>query len=147
MQISSRFTIAIHILICVELYGNDAPATSESLAGSIGAHPVVIRRILGQLRRAGLITVARGREGGAHIARPLAGITLADVFRAVESIGDDTLFSFHENPNPACPVGRNIHTILDGHLAAIQRAMEREMQQTTLADVIQEARAEVSAEN
>ena len=146
MQISSRFTIAIHILICVELYGNDAPATSESLAGSIGAHPVVIRRILGQLRRAGLITVARGREGGAHIARPLAGITLADVFRAVESIGDDTLFSFHENPNPACPVGRSIHTILDGHLAAIQRAMEREMQQTTLADVMNEARVEVAAE-
>ena len=145
MQISSRFTIAIHILICVELYGNDAPATSESLAGSIGAHPVVIRRILGQLRRAGLITVARGREGGAHIARPLAGITLADVFRAVESIGDDTLFSFHENPNPACPVGRSIHTILDGHLAAIQRAMEREMQQTTLADVMQEARVQVDA--
>jgi len=147
MQISSRFTIAIHILICVELYGKDEPATSESLAGSIGAHPVVIRRILGQLRRAGLITVARGREGGAHIARPLAGITLADVFRAVESIADDTLFSFHENPNPACPVGRSIHTILDGHLVAIQRAMEREMQQTTLADIIQEARAEVSAEN
>ena len=145
MQISSRFTIAIHILICVELYGNDAPATSESLAGSIGAHPVVIRRILGQLRRAGLITVARGREGGAHIARPLAGITLADVFRAVESIGDDTLFSFHENPNPACPVGRSIHTILDGHLAAIQRAMEREMEKTTLADVMSEARVQVDA--
>ena len=146
MQISSRFTIAIHILIYVELYGKDEPATSESLAGSIGAHPVVIRRILGQLRRAGLITVARGREGGAHIARPLADITLADVFRAVESIADDTLFSFHEDPNPACPVGRSIHTILDGHLAAIQRAMEREMQQTTLADVMQEARVEVAAE-
>ena len=146
MQISSRFTIAIHILICVELYGKDEPATSESLAGSIGAHPVVIRRILGQLRRAGLITVARGREGGAHIARPLADITLADVFRAVESIGDDTLFSFHENPNPACPVGRSIHTILDGHLAAIQQAMEERMEQTTLADVMQEARAEVAAE-
>ena len=145
MQISSRFTIAIHILICVELYGNDAPATSESLAGSIGAHPVVIRRILGQLRRAGLITVARGREGGAHIARPLADITLADVFRAVESIADDTLFSFHENPNPACPVGRSIHTILDSHLAAIQRAMEREMEKTTLADVMSEARVEIDA--
>ena len=145
MQISSRFTIAIHILICVELYGKDEPATSESLAGSIGAHPVVIRRILGQLRRAGLITVARGREGGAHIARPLADITLADVFRAVESIADDTLFSFHENPNPACPVGRSIHTILDGHLAAIQRAMEREMEKTTLADVMNEARVQVDA--
>ena len=65
MQIASRFTIAIHILVCVELYGADTPMTSESLAGSIGVHPVVIRRILGQMRRAGLITVARGREGGA----------------------------------------------------------------------------------
>ena len=143
MQISSRFTIAVHILICVDLYGDDAPATSESLAASIGAHPVVIRRILGQLRRAGLITVARGREGGAHIARPRAEITLADIFRAVESISGDALFSFHENPNPACPVGRNIHNVLDSRLAAIQHAMEREMERTSLADVIAEARERV----
>ena len=147
MQISSRFTIAVHILICVDLYGDEAPATSESLAASIGAHPVVIRRILGQLRRAGLITVARGREGGAHIARPRAEITLADIFRAVESISGNALFSFHENPNPACPVGRSIHKILDGHLAAIQQAMEERMEQTTLADVMQEARAAISAAN
>ena len=146
MQISSRFTIAIHILICVELYGEQAPATSETLAGSIGVHPVVIRRILGQLRRAGLITVARGREGGAHIARPLSDTTLADIFRAVESIGDDTLFSFHENPNPACPVGRSIHAILDRRLDAIQRAMECAMESVTLADVIAEARERVEAE-
>ncbi|WP_315443947.1 Rrf2 family transcriptional regulator [uncultured Selenomonas sp.] len=147
MQISSRFTIAIHILICVDLFGRDEPATSESLAGSIGAHPVVIRRILGQLRRAGLITVARGREGGAHIARPLEKITIADIFHAVESIGDDRLFSFHENPNPACPVGRNIHNILDGHLASIQQAMERTMESTTLADVIAEAREQMGEED
>ena len=146
MQISSRFTIAVHVLICVDLFGKHEPATSESLAGSIGVHPVVIRRILGQLRRAGLITVARGREGGAHIVRPLGEITLADVFRAVESIGSDTLFSFHENPNPACPVGGNIHNVLDGHLAQIQRAMERAMEQTTLADVIAETRERVGEE-
>ena len=81
MQISSRFTIAVHILICVDLFGKREPATSESLSGSIGAHPVVIRRILGQLRRAGLITVARGREGGAHIAKELTDITLADIIK------------------------------------------------------------------
>ena len=143
MQISSRFTVAIHILICVDLYGADEPMTSESLAASIGAHPVVIRRILGQLRRAGLITVARGREGGAHIARPLEEITLADVFRAVESISGGTLFSFHDHPNPACPVGRNIHNILDDRLAAIQYAMEHAMEETTLANVIAEARERV----
>ena len=73
MQISSRFTIAIHILISVELYGEQEPATSESLAGSIGAHPVVIRRILEQLRRAGLIRVARGREGDGRGSRAPSG--------------------------------------------------------------------------
>ena len=143
MQISSRFTIAVHILICIDVFGDTETETSESLSGSIGAHPVVIRRILGQLRRAGLITVARGREGGAHIARPLADITLADVFRAVESIADDTLFSFHENPNPACPVGRSIHDVLDNRLADIQCAMERTMEGMTLADIAEDARQEI----
>ena len=144
MQISSRFTIAVHILICVDLFGKREPATSESLSGSIGAHPVVIRRILGQLRRAGLITVARGREGGAHIAKELTDITLADIFCAVESISGQSLFSFHENPNPACPVGSHIHDVLDHRLADIQHAMEKEMGETTLADVIKEARKKVN---
>ena len=58
----------------------------------------------------------------------------------MESIGDDTLFSFHEKPNPACPVGRSIHTILDRRLDAIQRAMERAMETVTLADLVKEAR-------
>ena len=143
MQISSRFTIAVHILICIDVFGDAELQTSETLAGSIGAHPVVIRRILGQLRRAGLIRVARGREGGATIARPLDAITLADVFRAVESLGKDALFSFHENPNPACPVGRSIHDVLDGRLAEIQHAMERAMERVTLANVAADARREM----
>ena len=37
------------------------------------------------------------------------------------------LFHFHENPNPACPVGRNIHAVLDSHLADAQAAMENEL--------------------
>ena len=140
MQISSRFTIAVHILICIDVFGDTETETSESLSGSIGAHPVVIRRILGQLRRAGLIRVMRGREGGAYLVRPLSEITLADVFHAVESLGGDTLFSFHENPNPACPVGRSIHDVLDNRLADIQCAMERTMEGMTLADIAEDAR-------
>ena len=141
MQISSRFTIAVHILTYIALYGEQETATSETLASSIGAHPVVVRRILGQLRRAGLIEVARGREGGAHIRQPLNQITLRAVFAAVESLGSHALFRFHENPNPACPIGKNIHEVLDGHLMEIQHAMEREMERVTLADVTEKAQA------
>jgi rrf2 family transcriptional regulator len=141
MQISSRFTIAVHMLIYIAVYGAEESATSETLAGSIGVHPVIVRRILGQLRRAGLIEVTRGREGGAHIRQPLDQITLRAVFAAVESLGSHALFRFHESPNPACPLGRNIHGILDGHLMEIQHAMEREMERVTLADVTEKARA------
>ena len=71
MQISSRFTIAIHMLTCVETFKEDYKVTSDFLASSINVNPVVIRRILSQLRDAGIIEVKRG-TGGASVLKPLA---------------------------------------------------------------------------
>lgn len=135
MQISSRFTIAIHMMACMENFKNDYKITSDFLAGSINVNPVVIRRILSQLRDAGLIEVKRG-TGGAALAKKPEEITFLDVYRAVECIEENTLFHFHENPNPNCPVGRNIHNILDDKLLRVQKAMERELESITLADVM-----------
>lgn len=135
MQISSRFTIAIHMLTCMEAFKDEYKVTSEFLASSINVNPVVIRRILSQLKDAGLIEVKRG-TGGANIAKPPEEITFLDVYRAVECIEDNTLFHFHENPNVNCPVGRNIHNILDDRLDRVQKAMEKELASITLAEVI-----------
>lgn len=135
MQISSRFTIAIHMLTCMETFNDEYKVTSEFLAASINVNPVIIRRILSQLKEAGIIEVKRG-TGGAAPAKPLEEITFLDVYRAVECIEENTLFHFHENPNPDCPVGRNIHKILDGRLLKVQQAMERELQGMTMADVM-----------
>ena len=135
MQISSRFTIAIHMLTCMEAFKDEYKVTSEFLAASINVNPVIIRRILSQLKEAGIIEVKRG-TGGAASAKPLEEITFLDVYRAVECIEENTLFHFHENPNPDCPVGRNIHKILDGRLLKVQQAMELELQGMTMADVM-----------
>ena len=54
----------------------------------------------------------------------------------MECIDDDGLFRFHENPNAKCPVGRNIHKVMAGRLAAAQIAMENEFKSTTLAEVV-----------
>lgn len=137
MQISSRFTIAIHMLTCMETFKEDYKITSDFLASSINVNPVIIRRILSQLRDAGMITVKRG-TGGAQIRKPLEDITFLDIYRAVECVGENALFHFHENPNPDCPVGKNIHNILDGRLLQVQQAMERELETITLADVIRD---------
>ena len=135
MQISSRFTIAIHMLTCMEAFKDEYKVTSDFLASSINVNPVVIRRILSQLKDAGLIEVKRG-TGVASIAKPPEEITFLDVYRAVECIEDNTLFHFHENPNVNCPVGRNIHNILDDRLDRVQKAMEKELASITLAEVI-----------
>lgn len=60
MQISSRFTLAIHIFACIDTFGKECKVTSDFLAGSTNVNPVIIRKILGQLKGAGLIDVARG---------------------------------------------------------------------------------------
>ena len=138
MQISSRFTIAVHVLICIEAFKNDYNVTSEFLASSVNVNPVVIRRLLQQLKKAGLINVKRG-SGGADIEKPLDEITLLDVYQAVECVEEGNLFHFHESPNPLCPVGKNIHALLDSRLEEIQKAMEKEMDSTSIQDIMEDA--------
>ena len=134
MQISSRFTIAIHMLACMDFFKEEYKITSDFLAASINVNPVIIRKLLSQLKDAGLIEVKRG-PGGATIAKPMEEITFLDVYRAVDCVEENTLFHFHENPNPNCPVGKNIHNILDDKLIRVQDAMEQELQSSTLADI------------
>ncbi len=134
MQISSRFTLAVHIFACIDTFKDEYKITSDFLAGSTNVNPVIIRKILGQLKNAGLVEVARG-SGGAMITRPLKDITFLDIYKAVECVDNGELFHFHENPNPKCPIGGNIHSILDEKLERVQNAMERELQSITLEDV------------
>ena len=134
MQITSRFTIALHLFACVEVFRNERKVTSDFLAGSINTNPVIIRKILTQLNSAGLIRVLRG-TGGIELTREPSAITFYDVYQAIEPVENGDLFHFHEAPNPQCPVGRNIHALLDDKLQAIQNAMEEKMREYTLADL------------
>ena len=146
MQISSRFTIAIHVLTCIEVFKDEYKLTSDFLANSVNVNPVVIRRLLQQLKAAGLVNVSRG-SGGASLARSPEEITLLDVYHAVECVEDGRLFHFHENPNTHCPVGRNIHNALDDKLLRAQEAMEDELGKITIADAIRDTRAYIQKES
>lgn len=135
MQISSRFTVAVHILLCIAYFDGTLKTTSAFIAGSVGVNPVIVRKTLGQLKAAGLVEVEAG-VGGASLVRDPADVTLLDVFHSTESVSGN-LFSFHEHPNPKCPVGRSIHAALDGELAAAQQALEERLAQTNLRDLIE----------
>lgn len=133
MQFSSRLPIAVHILLAIVEFEDKEKTTSTFLAGSVNVNPVIIRNTLGQLKAAGLVTVKAG-EGGSSLAKEPKDITLMDVFNAVEK--DEELFHFHENPNPECPVGKNVHAVLDNKLFAIQEAMREKMKSITLQDLM-----------
>lgn len=133
VQISSRFTIAVHILTCIDYFAEEYTITSDFLASSVGVNPVIIRQIIIPLKAAGLVEVIRGRTG-ITLSRRLEDITLYDVYEAVESV-KGKLFRFHENPNPKCPVGKNIHSALDGRLEEVQAVFEAKLKTITLREI------------
>ena len=145
MQITSRFTIAVHIITALDYFKDRDRVNSDFLAGSVGANPVIVRTVIGKLREAGLVHTLKG-SSGAELAKPLQEITFYDIYKAVGSVNEEGLFHFHEQPNPQCPVGRNIHKAMDGRLKAVQEAMEEEMKRITLADVVEDTKAAILKE-
>ena len=145
MQITSKFTVAVHILTCIDIFGGQMRVTSDFLSGSTGVNAVIVRNVLGQLRNAGIVETRQG-SGGAHLAKALDEITLYDIYKAVDCVDEEGLFHFHENPNADCPVGRNIHKAMDDRLEAAQASLENQLKRTTLAEVVADTRKIIDEE-
>ena len=133
LKISTRFSVGVHILSLLVI-AKDRVCTSEFIAGSVNTNPVVIRRLLGMLKRAGLVNISAG-VAGTTLAKAPEAITLLDIYRAVGA-ADSTLFSIHEQTNPLCPVGANIQFALDDTVKTTQSVLERELASQTLADIV-----------
>ncbi len=113
--------------------------TSEYIAGSVNTNPVVIRRLLSLLRDAKLVTSQGGPGGGWQLTRPPRGITLRDIYLAME---ESTIFPMHTNPpNPRCPVGGTIQEALSGHFDEVRLALEQQLAKTTVADLLEEVKS------
>ena len=143
MQFSTRLPVAVHILLCIAVFDGQNKTTSNFIAGSVGVNPVIVRNALGKLKAAGIVHVDAG-VGGAHLARDVKDISLLDIFHAVEE--NKTAFHLHENPNPACPVGRNVHAVLNHNLALVDQAMRDQLSQITLQMLIDETQERIRGE-
>ncbi len=135
MQLSSRFPVAVQLLIIMAWAPDNYKVTSEALALSVNTNPALIRRILGSLKTAGLVSVAAG-TGGAKLARAPEDITLLDIYRAVELTSDDMLFGLHETPNSQCPIGKNINQVLQPCLDQARHALEDSLEQVTIQQLV-----------
>ncbi|HEX3032179.1 MAG TPA: Rrf2 family transcriptional regulator [Bacillota bacterium] len=137
MHISTRFPVAVHLLLLVRLLGQEHKVTSDFIAKSVGTNPVVIRNIMSQLREAGLIEILAG-TGGIKLLREPGEITLLQVYNAVDPVDNSRLFRIHGNPLPQCTVGGNISRLLSGHFSAAQQALEKSLDSVSLQKLITE---------
>ncbi|MDO3676782.1 Rrf2 family transcriptional regulator [Paenibacillus ehimensis] len=132
MRISSRFTIAVHMLSLIHVRTDQL--TSEQIADSVNTNPVFIRQISRLLKKSGLIDVKRG-SGGAYLLKEVGAISLYDVYKAVEVVEEGELFHTHENPNPDCWVGANINQVLEIILLKAQTAMESILKEVSIEEL------------
>lgn len=107
-MINGRFAISIHILTMLSM---EEGLSSDYIASSININPVLVRKEVSRLRKAGLVETKEGKNGGAFLACSPRKITLADVYKATY---EKPLFSHSKNkPNPRCPMGKRIGEIMD----------------------------------
>jgi len=132
-KLSSRFSIAVHALCLIGI--SPSLCTGDFIAASVKTNPVIIRNIIAKLKKAGLVDVRSG-VGGAFLLKDLEHITLLDVYQAVEVIDNGELFNLHANPDPNCPIGQNIVTVLRSKIQEAQSAMERRLEQVSLSQLI-----------
>jgi Rrf2 family protein len=130
--------MAVHVLALLAYKEGDR-VTSAYLAGSINTNPVIVRRLLLALQRAKLVDTCKGAGAGSRLNYAPKRIDLAQVYRAVEAC--EAFATPSRKPNEDCPVGHCMLAELEKIFASAQNALERDLQKTTLADVIEAVKA------
>lgn len=136
-MVNSRFSVAIHILSLIATTSDKSLLTSDFIAGSVNTNPVVVRRMIGVLKKAGLLLSHSGVAGYELLVEP-KNLTLLAIYQAID--GPEQLFAIHDEPNPACAVGRKIQHTLEDVYTSIWQAMEAQLQAQTLQDVLDQLR-------
>jgi Rrf2 family protein len=129
---NTQFAVGVHMLTLLADRGPE-PLSSQDMAASADANPVYVRRVLGRLREAGIVSSRPGVGGGWVLQHDPADITLGQAWRAIQA--DDRLLGLHQ-VNPRCEVGQ----AMQRQLATVDRrassAVESELDQITVAQML-----------
>lgn len=135
MHISTKCSVAVHCLIFIYEYGGKTKVTSELLSRSTGINPVTIRNMFRSLKKEEMILVKAG-TGGATLNCAPEEINLYRICKALEPDFLDKLIGIHSEPSPLCPVGRNIHGVLEHSYEKIKKDLCGSLEKITLRDMI-----------
>lgn len=143
MRYSHKLSDAVHILAYISIC-QDSDLSSATIAASVESNPALVRRLMGALRRGGLLATQQG-SATPKLSREPAAITLLAIYQAVED--DGNLLHVDDKTNPNCVVGGNIQDTLREAYAEVQTAAEAQMKEITLARLIGDILAREQAKN
>jgi len=126
---NNRFPISLHVLVLLAR-NNGRLVSSDYLAGSINVNPVVVRKEISNLRKHGFVESKEGKGGGTMLAKSANQIFLGDIYKAVRQ--NAILGQNKNDPNPKCPVGRQINQNLDNLYADAEKALIDQLSTQTL---------------
>lgn len=135
MRVSQKCSIAVHCLVFINEYGQTTNVNSSLLAKSTGCNPVIIRNIISALSKKGLVSVRQG-VGNIRLAKEPEAISVADIYSAICPGGCDNFIGIHSSPSPLCPVGRNIHSVLEEQYRKLEEDMKKSMAKISLEQII-----------
>ena len=133
MKRNGKLFVALHALVHLERH-DGSPMTSHEIAGCLSTNPVVIRRVLGDLRQGGILGATRGRGGGWLLARPAASVTMRDV---CEALGESIVgvMEVADPGHPSCAVVGSLTESLGGVLDEVRAILDDRLGRITLADL------------
>ena len=117
---NGRFAISVHILTLLCKSEGDL-LSSDYIAGSININPVLVRKEIANLKKAGFIQSKEGKNGGCYLAQAASDIRFSELFKRVYE--ENVLSHAKNEPNPNCPVGRDINVYLSSLYAEAEQAL------------------------
>ncbi|QHQ34127.1 RrF2 family transcriptional regulator [Algicella marina] len=131
MKRDSRLSTVLHALL--HMAEQQQPMTSETLARCMGTNPVVVRRTMGLLREAGIVTSSRGHAGGWTITANLREVSLRDLHGA---LGEPAIFAIgNRNETPDCLVEQAVNAALDGAFQDAEALLLERFADVSLSDL------------
>lgn len=134
MKRDRKLSLALHAL--GHMARAEGPLTSEALAAHNDTHAVVVRRVLGGLREAGIVASEKGHAGGWRLARPPEAVSAADVYRA---LGERVLVPVPLGAPSGCAIEAALHEAVDGALLAAEALLLARLETVTVADLARAA--------
>ena len=128
---NTKFATVIHILTLLAKH-QDKWLNSDWIAGSLNINPVIVRKELSVLQEQGWVISRKGKEGGSMLKIPSDRITLADIYQLVKN--SDLLGRKNLNPNPQCPIGKDINRELEALFTETNELVFSSLQHKTLKD-------------